>query len=68
MSKIRLTFYTKWDEQELKCACYIKNPRCKYHKECEELELTLSVYDGIEECMRTRKYKKEHGVIKQTGR
>jgi len=38
---------------------------CPRYKECEELEFTLSVYDGIEECMRSRKYKKEHGVVKQ---
>ena len=62
---MKIIFYTKWDGQELICACYIKNPMCPHHKECEELELTLSVYDGIAECMKHRKYKKERGVIKQ---
>ena len=65
MSKVKLIFYTKWDEQELICACYIKNPLCPRYKECEKLELTLSLYDGIEECMRSRKYKKQGGVVKQ---
>jgi len=65
VSKIRFTFNTLWEDEELKCACYIKNPLCKHYKQCEELELTLSVYDGVEECMRHPKYKKERGVIKQ---
>lgn len=65
MSKIKLTFNTKWDNQELICACYIKKPMCQDFKNCEELDLTLSIYDGIEECMRHRKYKKQGGVTKQ---
>ena len=63
--KVRINFYTRWEDKELKCACYIKNPLCTQCKQCEELELILQVYDGIEECMKQRKYKKEHGVIKQ---
>lgn len=66
MARVKLTFYTKWDEQELLCACYIKNPMCNNYKECEELELTLETYNGLEECMRHRKYKKSGGVTKQT--
>lgn len=62
---MKITFYTKWDGQELICACYVKNPLCDNCKECEEIELTLSVYDGIEDCMRHRKYKKQGGVVKQ---
>jgi len=63
--KNRFIFNTKWDGQELICACYVKNPLCKEYKQCEELELTLSVYDGVEECMKARKYKKQGGVVKQ---
>lgn len=62
---MRIIIYTKWDSEELECACYIKNPLCDNYKQCEELELKLDKYDGIQECMRQRKYKKERGVIKQ---
>lgn len=58
-------FYTKWDVKDLECACLISNPLCNNHKKCEELELILVVYDGIEECMKHNKYKKSGGVIKQ---
>jgi hypothetical protein len=63
--KLKFTFYTKWEDNNLVCSCYIKNPQCDCYKSCEELELILDIYGGIEECMRNRKYIKEHGVIKQ---
>ena len=62
---MKILLYTKWINNELNCACYIKNPLCDKYKECEELELILNVYGGVEECMRQRKYKKKGGVIKQ---
>lgn len=60
----KIIVYSHWDK-ELKCICLLINPLCDKYKQCEELELTLNIYDGIEECMRQRKYKKERGVIKQ---
>lgn len=65
MSAKVFVFYTKWDLGELECACYVKNPLCEKYKQCEELELTLSVYYDITGCMKHRKYKKQSGVIKQ---
>ncbi len=62
---MKITFYTKWDGQELICACYIKNPMCSHYKECEEIELEFDKYANIHECMKHRKYKKQGGVIKQ---
>lgn len=64
----KITIYSNWDVDELKCVCLLSNPLCDKYKQCEELELALNVYSDIEECMRTRKYKKERGVVKQTGR
>lgn len=62
---MKIILYTKWDINELSCCCYIKNPLCDNYKNCEELELILNKYEGLEECMRQRKYKKERGAIKQ---
>lgn len=62
---MKIILYTKWDLNELLCCCYIKKPLCDKYKSCEELELKLNKYDGLEECMRQRKYKKERGAIKQ---
>lgn len=61
----KIIIYSKWDVDELECACLLSNPLCDRYRECEELELILDTYGGIEECMRNRKYIKEHGVIKQ---
>lgn len=63
----KIIIYSKWDD-EIECCCLLSNPLCDRYKECEELELILNVYGDVEECMRTRKYKKERGVVKQTGR
>jgi hypothetical protein len=58
-------FFTKWDEQDLECACLVEHPLCKDRKSCEELELNLYTYDDIVQCMKHEKYKKQGGVIKQ---
>lgn len=63
--KLKFIFYTKWEDNNLVCSCYIKNPQCDNYKSCEELEFILDTYDGIQECMNNRKYKRERGVIKQ---
>jgi uncharacterized membrane protein len=64
----KITIYSKWDVDKLECVCLLSNPLCDRYKQCEELDLVLNVYGDIEECMRNRKYKKEHGVVKQIGK
>ena len=59
-------FLTKWEGQELKCACLFHNPMCS-SKVCEEIELSLLPYQDLEECMKEqRMYKRgKGGSIKQ---
>ncbi|MHC1683698.1 MAG: hypothetical protein AB6733_12190 [Clostridiaceae bacterium] len=57
--------YTRWDGKLLKCSCYINNPGCDRYKSCEEVDLTLEPYEGVRECMKERKYIRQHGVMKQ---
>lgn len=63
--KRKYCFYTKWQGNELECACLFHNPCCNQYKNCEEIELELRPYDDIEECMRARRYKRENGAIRQ---
>lgn len=69
MSKVRkrqFVFLSNWEGQELKCACLFHSPLCKNNKKCEEIELSLSPYEDIEECMKARRYKRNsHGSLKQ---
>lgn len=65
MSKRKFVFYTKWDKENMLCACMLHNPLCDKFRQCEELELTLNPYGDIEEVMMERKYRKERGVTKQ---
>ncbi|TCO69515.1 hypothetical protein EV214_13139 [Marinisporobacter balticus] len=58
-------FNTRWNEDELKCACLFGNPGCDRFKTCETLELTLNPYGDIEECMKARKYKRKKGALRQ---
>lgn len=64
MSK-KYKFNTRWNGNDLRCACLYGNPCCDRFKNCEVLELTLKPYADIEECMKARKYKREKGAIKQ---
>ena len=64
MSK-RYKFNTRWNGKELRCACLYGNACCDRFKTCEVLELTLHEFEGIGECMKARKYKREKGAIRQ---
>lgn len=64
-NKRKYVFLSNWDKHYLKCACLFHNPLCKNHKECEEIELSLSPYDDIETCMRERKYERKNGALRQ---
>ena len=51
-------FLSKWEGQNLICACLFHNPLCSYCKECEEIELSLLPYQDLEECMRNKREEK----------
>lgn len=62
----KLMAYVKWrNKNEYSCMCSFFHPLCDKYKDCEELELTFKPYEGIEECMRQRSYKREKGALKQ---
>ena len=66
VKKRKYVFLSNWEGQELKCACLFNNPLCVNHKKCEEIELTLSPYEDLEQCMRERRYTRaKGGAIKQ---
>jgi hypothetical protein len=60
-------FLSKWEGQDLKCACLFHNPLCENYKKCEEIELEYSPYQDIEQCMKEqRQYRRgKGGAIKQ---
>lgn len=58
-------FLSKWDGQDLKCACLFHTPLCKDNKECEEIELSLLPYEDVVDCMKARRYKRVNGALKQ---
>ena len=58
-------FLSKWDGQELRCACLFHNPLCSDNKGCEEIELSLLPYEDVVECMKARRYQRANGAIKQ---
>lgn len=58
-------FLSKWDGQELRCACLFHNPLCIDNKECEEIELSLLPYEDVVECMKARRYQRTNGAIRQ---
>ena len=66
VKKRKCVFLSNWEGQELKCACLFNNPLCVNHKKCEEIELTLSTYEDLEQYMRERRYTRaKGGAIKQ---
>lgn len=58
-------FLSKWDGQELRCACLFHNPLCSDNKECEEIELSLLPYEDVIDCMKARRYQRSNGAIRQ---
>lgn len=63
--KKKVVILTTKDDMGRDCMCNFFNPGCLKYKECEELELEYNPYEGIEECMQQRSYKKVNGKIKQ---
>ena len=57
-------FLSKWEGQDLVCACMFFNPKCN-SKECEEIELSLLPYENLEQCMKERKYQRVNGALRQ---
>lgn len=55
MEKKDYVFLSKWQGQDLKCACLFHNPCCEDNKECEEIELSLLPYQDLEECMKNKR-------------
>ena len=64
LNKKQYIFLSNWEGQYLKCACLFHKPLCDKHKECEEIEL-LFPYEDIEECMKSRRYERRKGALKQ---
>lgn len=51
---------TYWRDKEVVCCCPIKN-QCNKNHNCEKLEFTLDPYEGVENCMKERSYKRVKG-------
>lgn len=47
-------FLSKWEGQDLKCACIFHKPMCS-SRTCEEIELSLLPYQDLESCMRNKR-------------
>lgn len=62
--KRKIVLLTNWDNQELLCACLFHSPCCD-KKGCEEIEVEFNPYDDIEECIKSRKYKRVRGKLQQ---
>lgn len=62
----KFVFYSKWNKDNMVCACLFHNPCCENHKNCEEIELELKPYDDLEEVMKQRRYiRSKGGALKQ---
>lgn len=63
MKNIKL--YTKWHSGKIVCCCPEVN-KCKKDHDCELMKFYYNEFEGIEECMGARKYKRnKHGAMKQ---
>ncbi|MBS6503490.1 hypothetical protein PMY38_11800 [Clostridium tertium] len=58
-------FLSKWDGEEMECACLFHKPKCKDNKGCEEIELSLLPYEDVVECMKARRYERRKGSLRQ---
>lgn len=47
-------FLSKWEGQDLICACLFHKPMCD-SKVCEQIELSLLPYQDLESCMRNKR-------------
>ena len=64
VKKKEYVFLSKWEGQDLKCACLFHKPMCD-SKVCEEIELSLLPYQDVESCMRERRYERRNGALRQ---
>jgi hypothetical protein len=58
---VRYKFNTRWNGKVLRCACLYGNPCCDRFRTCEVLEVKISPFADIEECMKARSYKRTKG-------
>lgn len=65
MGKRKFKFNTRWDGDNLICACLFGNPCCDRFKKCEVQYLTHDPYEDIEQVMKERSYKKVKGSYRQ---
>lgn len=67
MRKKKYPMYMRWEGNWLKCACLFFSPCCDGCEKglCEEEVIEYDPCQGIEECMKARKYKREKGALKQ---
>lgn len=61
----KVIVYSKWNGWEVECMCYKCKPCCNNMKACEEMEVTINPYKNIDECKRSRSYKRANGAIRQ---
>ncbi len=59
------SFYTNWEKGQLKCSCLANNPNCTKTNECEVIQFTYDPYADVEECMKSRSYKRRRGALRQ---
>lgn len=62
----KVVLLSKWNKNDLICACLFFNPLCSNCKECEELEVIIKPYDDVEECLKNKRgYKRHNGALRQ---
>lgn len=62
----KVALLSKWNENDMICACLALNPLCSNCVECEELEVTIKPYDDVEECLKNKRaYKRHNGALRQ---
>jgi hypothetical protein len=60
-----IKLYTFWRNGKLECCCPPQN-ECNKDRGCELIKFNYDEYEGINDCMRARKYKRNsRGCIEQ---
>lgn len=60
-----IKLYTFWRDGKLECCCSPQN-KCNKDHGCELMKFNYDEYEGLNDCMRSRKYKRNsHGAMEQ---
>lgn len=60
-----IKLYTFWRNGKLECCCPPQN-KCNKDRGCELMKFNYDEYEGVNDCMKSRKYKRNsRGCIEQ---